>query len=133
MCILLYTKGTDIVVHTYLLNIYSNFGRLYKILLDNGTEFNNPKCNRCSENVHNFLKACLWKHVSSELALNKVTHIALQPIILSQMSIQKRVHSSSCFDQRCIHFNAILKIWHLHKWVVMRAFLLWMFSKIYMH
>ena len=35
-----------------------------------------PWCNRHIENVHNFVKTCIWRHVSSELVLDEVAHIA---------------------------------------------------------
>ena len=35
-----------------------------------------PHGNGCFENVHNFLKMCLWKHVSSELVWDEVVYIA---------------------------------------------------------
>ena len=84
-------------VHAYIVNIYSKFTCLHKILLDNGTEFKSrlftnvastlgmkqifcspyyPWGTRCIENVHNFLKICIRKQVSYEHAWDKVTHIA---------------------------------------------------------
>ena len=95
-CIWLFTKEADKVVHAYLVNVYSKFGGLYKILSDNSTEFRNKlltqvasilemkqlfsspyyaQGNGCIENVHDFLKMCIQKHVSSELALDEVVHI----------------------------------------------------------
>ena len=41
LCIPLLTKEADEVVHTYFVNIYSKFGGLHKILLDNRTQFKN--------------------------------------------------------------------------------------------
>ena len=35
-----------------------------------------PKGNRHIENVHTFLKTCIWKHVSSQLAWNEIDDIA---------------------------------------------------------
>ena len=40
-CILSYTKKDDEVVHTYLGNVYSKFGRSQNILWDNVTELKN--------------------------------------------------------------------------------------------
>ena len=36
-----------------------------------------PQGNGCIENVHKLLMICIWKHVSSELGWDEVTHIAL--------------------------------------------------------
>ena len=91
-CILLFTKEGDKVVHAYVFNVYSMFGGPHKILSDIGTEFKNklfaqvaftlgikevfsspyyPQDNGCIENVYNFQKMCIWKHVPSELAWMK--------------------------------------------------------------
>ena len=40
-CILLFTKQADEVVHAYLVNVYSKFDGLHKVLSGNGTEFKN--------------------------------------------------------------------------------------------
>ena len=93
----LYNKEADLVAHTYIFYIYSVIGRWDNILSHNGTEFKNKlftqaastlrmkhissssyylQGNGCIENLHNFPKTCIWKQVFSELAWDKVTHIA---------------------------------------------------------
>ena len=59
----LYVKGTDEVVHLYLVNIYSEFGGSHKILLDDGTEF----------------KSKLFMQVSSTLEMKQVLSSADYP------------------------------------------------------
>ena len=75
-CIQPNTKEAAEVVHTYSVHTYSKFGRLHKILSDNGTELKNklfmyiasiqgmkqvftspycPQGNECTENVNNVL------------------------------------------------------------------------------
>ena len=49
-----------------------------------------PQGNGCNENVHNILKTCIWKHVSSELAWYEVVHIAFADYHLFKMSILER-------------------------------------------
>ena len=78
--------------------VYSKFGGSIKILSDNGTEFKNelftqiakelgveykiytppyhPQSNGRIEGFHNFLKACLSKHVSSRLEWDDVVPLA---------------------------------------------------------
>ena len=85
-CIPLKTKTAAEVVKAYVDHVYSKFGGSVKILSDNGTEFKNelftnvakelgveykiytppyhPQSNGRIEGFHNFLKACLSKHVS---------------------------------------------------------------------
>ena len=79
-------------------NIYAKFGGSLKILSDNGTEFKNqlfekiakelgmkykiytapyrPSSNGHIEGFHNFLKACISKHVSSQLDWTSVISLA---------------------------------------------------------
>ena len=40
-CLPLYTKETDEIVHSYLVNVYLKFGGSHKVLSVNGTEFKN--------------------------------------------------------------------------------------------
>ena len=97
-CIPLKTKTAAEVVKAYVDNIYSKFGGSIKILSDNGTEFQNelftqvakelgveykiytppyhPQSNGRIEGFHNFLKACLSKHVSSRLEWDDVVPLA---------------------------------------------------------
>ena len=85
-CIPLKTKQASKVLQAYIDNVYVKFGDSLKILSDNGTEFKNqlfekvakklgvkhkiytalyqPSSNGCIEGFHNFLKACISKHVS---------------------------------------------------------------------
>ena len=97
LCILLLTNKVGEVVHDYLVNVYYTFGGPHKSLSDNGTELKNnlfahisftlgmkqvfrfpyyQQVNQNIKTVHNFLKMCIWKHISSELAWDKVAHIA---------------------------------------------------------
>ena len=83
------TKSAAEVLQAYIDNVYAKFGGSLKILFDNGTEFKNklfediskqlgvkykkytlpymPSSNGCIEGFHNFLKACISKHVSVQL------------------------------------------------------------------
>ena len=75
-CILLYTKEADKVMHAYLFQVYSKFGRSHKMFWDNGTEFKNKLFVQVAStfwketgiqyigNVHNFLEKSIWKYVS---------------------------------------------------------------------
>ena len=82
------TKTASEVIQAYIDNVYVKFGGSHKILLDNRMEFKNqlfeniahelgvqykkytapyhPSSNGKIEGFHNFLKACLLKHVSSK-------------------------------------------------------------------
>ena len=90
-CIPLKTKTAAEVVKAYVDSIYSKFGGSIKILSDNGAEFKNelfifthkiytppyhPQSNGRMEGFHNFLKACLSKHVSSRLEWDDVVPLA---------------------------------------------------------
>ena len=88
-CIILKTKAASKVVQAYIDEVYMKFGESMKILLGNGTEFKNqlftdvatmlgvecrvysppyhPPSNKRIEGFHNFLKACMSKHVSKSL------------------------------------------------------------------
>ena len=88
-CIPLKRKQASEVLQAYIDNIYAKFGGSLKILSDNGTEFKNqlfekiakelgvkykiytapyqPSSHGHIEGFHNFLKACISKHVSSQL------------------------------------------------------------------
>ena len=85
-CIPLKTKQASEVLQAYVDNIYAKFGGSLKTLSNNGTEFKNQlfgkiakelgvkhkiytatyrhSSNGCIEGFHNFLKACISKHVS---------------------------------------------------------------------
>ena len=97
-CIPLKSKTAAEVVKAYVDHVYSKFGGSVKILSDNGTEFKNelftqvakelgveykiytppyhPHSNGRIEGFHNFLKACLSKHVSTRLEWNDVVPLA---------------------------------------------------------
>ena len=97
-CIPLKTKQASEVVQAYIDNIYAKFGGSLKILSDNGTEFKNqlfkwvanelgvkyknytapyrPSSNGCIEGFHNFLKACIFKHISPQLEWSSVVPLA---------------------------------------------------------
>ena len=88
-CIPLKTKTAEEVIQAYIDNVYSKFGGSMKILSDNGTEFKNkmfeqiskelgleyklytppyhPASNGKIEGFHDFLKACIAKHVAPQL------------------------------------------------------------------
>ena len=91
-------KTAATVVQTYVDRVYAKFGGSYKILSDNGTEFKNqlfekvskelgvthkkytapysPASNGRIEGFHNFLKACIAKHVSPTLEWDQVIPLA---------------------------------------------------------
>ena len=93
-CVPLKSKQAKEVLQAYIDNVYTKFGGLLKILSDNGTEFKNqlfekiakelgvkhkmytapyhPSSNGRIEGFHNFLKACIAKHVSSQLEWTNV-------------------------------------------------------------
>ena len=121
-CIALYTEETDVVVHAYLVHIYSMFSWSQKILSNNSTEFKNkllesvasplgmnrclvfpyyPSGNWCIENVHNFLKMWIWIHVFPKPVWDDVVHS------LFQMNIPK-AHSSLCLNE--MHIPPLLQL-----------------------
>ena len=97
-CIPLKTKQASEVLQAYIDNICAKFGGSLKILSDNGTEFKNqlfekiakelgvkykiytvpywPSYNGRIEGFHNFLKACISKHISSQLDWTSVIPLA---------------------------------------------------------
>ena len=97
-CIPLKTKTAAEVVKAYVDNVYAKFGGSLKILSDNGTEFKNqlftdvatelgveykiytplyhPQFNGRIEGFHNFLKACISKHVSATMEWDDVVPLA---------------------------------------------------------
>ena len=97
-CIPLKSKEANEVLQAYIDNVYAKFGGSLKILSDNGTEFKNqlfekiakelgvkhkiytapyrPSSNGCIEGFHKFLKACIAKHVSSQLEWTNVIPLA---------------------------------------------------------
>ncbi len=96
-CVPIHDKTADIMVSAYLQEVFTKFRGSMKLLSDNGTEFKNqlfatvadqlglkhifsspyyPQGNGCIENFHNFLKACIWKHLKcNELEWDDVTHL----------------------------------------------------------
>ena len=92
------SKQANEVLQAYIDNVYAKFGGSLKILSDNGTEFKNqlfeqiakelgmkhkiytapyrPSSNGRIEGFHNFLKACIAKHVSSQLEWTQVIPLA---------------------------------------------------------
>ena len=92
------TKQASEVLQAYIDNIYAKFGGSLKILSNNSTEFKNqlfekiakelgvkykiytapyqPSSNGHIEGFHNFLKACISKHVSSHLEWTSVIPLA---------------------------------------------------------
>ena len=97
-CIPLMTKTAAEVVKAYVDNVYAKFGGPLKILSDNGTKFKNqlftdvatelgveykiytppyhPQSNGRIEGFHNFLKACISKHVSANMEWDDVVPLA---------------------------------------------------------
>ena len=97
-CIPLKTKTAAEVVKAYIDNLYAKFGGSLKILSDNGTEFKNqlftdiatelgveykiytppyhPQSNGRIEGFHNFLKACISKHVSPTMEWDDVVPLS---------------------------------------------------------
>ena len=97
-CIPLKTKQASEVLQAYTDNIYAKMCGSLKILSDDGTEFKNqlfekiakelgvnykiytvpyrPSSNGLIEGFHNFLKACISKHVSSQLDWTSVIPLA---------------------------------------------------------
>ena len=97
-CIPLKTKSAAEVVKAYVDNIYAKFGGSFKILSDKGTEFKNqlftdvatelgveykiytppyhPQSDGRIEGFHNFLKACISKHVSANMEWDDVVPLA---------------------------------------------------------
>ena len=97
-CIPLKSKQANEVLQAYIDNVYAKFGGSLKILSDNGIEFKNklfeqiakelgikhkmytapyrPSSNGCIKGFHNFLKACIAKHVSSQLEWTSVIPLA---------------------------------------------------------
>ena len=97
-CIPLKMKQASEVLQAYIDNVYAKFSGSLKILSDNGTEFKNqlfekvakelgvkhkiytapyrPSSNGHIEGFHNFLKACISKHVSPQLDWTNVIHLA---------------------------------------------------------
>ena len=97
-CIPLKTKQANEVLQAYIDNVYAKFGGSLRILSDNGTEFKNqlfekvakelgvkhkiytapyrPSSNGHIEGFHNFLKACISKHVSLKPEWTSVVQLA---------------------------------------------------------
>ena len=97
-CIPLKTEQASEVIQAYVDNVYAKFGGSLKILSDNGTEFKNrlfehvakelgvkyknytapyrPSSNGRIEGFHNFLKACISKHISTQLEWTSVVPLA---------------------------------------------------------
>ena len=97
-CIPLKTKQANEVLQAYIDNVYAKFAGILKILSNNGTEFKNqlfkkvakelevkhkfytapygPSSNGHIEGFHNFLKACISKHVSPRLKWTSVVLLA---------------------------------------------------------
>ena len=93
-CIHIPDKTAPIVVGAYLKHVHHVFGPSRKILLDNGTEFNNklfeelgvehkiysppyrPQLNGRIEGFYAFLETCLAKHVSGNVEWDEVCTLA---------------------------------------------------------
>ena len=97
-CIPIADKSAEVIVKSYIKEVYSKYGGSRKILFDNGTEFKNklfeqvardlgiehevysppyhPALNGRREGFHSFLKACLAKHISNSLEWDDIVHLA---------------------------------------------------------
>ena len=97
-CVPLKTKIVEGVIQAYIDHVYYKFGGLLKMLSDNGTEFKNkifeqvakelgveyklytlpyhPASNGRIERFHVFLKACIAKHVMSQLEWDVLVPLA---------------------------------------------------------
>ena len=97
-CITLKTKQTNEALQAYIDNVYAEFGGSLKIVSDNGMEFKNclfetvakelgmkhkiytapyrPSSNGHIKGFHNFLKACISKHVSPQLEWTSIVPLA---------------------------------------------------------
>ena len=97
-CIPLKSKQANEVLQAYIDNVYAKFSGSLKILSDNGTEFKNQLFEKIAkelgmkhkiytapyhpssyghiEGFHNFLKACIAKHISSQLEWTHVIPLA---------------------------------------------------------
>ena len=97
-CVPLKTKTAEEVIQAYIDQVYCKFGGSLKILSDNGTEFKNklfewiakelgveymlytppyhPASNGHIEGFHEFLKACIAKHVAPQLEWDALVPLA---------------------------------------------------------
>ena len=97
-CVPLKTKAAEEVIQAYIDNVYSKFGGSLKMLSGNGTEFKNkvfeqvakelgleyklytlpyhPASNDRIKGFHAFLKACIAKHVVSQLKWDVLVPLA---------------------------------------------------------
>ena len=109
-CVPLKTKQASEVLQAYIGNVYAKFGGSLKILSNNGTEFKNllfekiakelggkhklytapyrPSSNGRIEGFHNFLKACISKHVSPQLDWTSVI-----PLVCAAYNFLPNEHS----------------------------------------
>ena len=112
-CITLRTKTTEEVIQAYIDNIYSKFGGSIKILSDNGTEFKNkilehvakelgvlhklyttpyhPSSNGRIEGFHTFLKACIAKHIATQLESPFFLMFGRDPILSLNTLLEPKV------------------------------------------
>ena len=97
-CIPIPNKSGPTIIKAYIDNIYTKYGASRKILSDNGSEFKNdlfamvakelgveyrcysppyhPQSNGRIEGFHNFLKACMSKHIAPTKEWDEVVHLA---------------------------------------------------------
>ena len=97
-CIPIKNKSVEEVIMAWRNHISFPFGVCRKLITDNGTEFKNelfntvaeqlgverkiytlpyrPQSNGCIEGFHNFLKTCLFKHISRNREWDDVTPLA---------------------------------------------------------
>ena len=113
------TKTAEEVTQAYIDNVYSKFGGSLKILSDNGTEFKNkvfeqvakelgveyklytlpyhPASNGRIEGFHAFLKACISKHVTSQLEWD-----VLVPLACAAYNFTPNKHSKNPLSFLCL-------------------------------
>ena len=117
-CIPLKIKTSSKVVQTYLDKVYTKFRGSMKILSDNGTECKNncsqmwlpskmwnvkffhpyhPQSNSRIEGFHNFLKACMSKHVSQSLEWDQLIPLACTTYNFLPNEHSKESPLSLCF------------------------------------
>ena len=125
-CEPLKTKQAEEVVQTYIDHIYCMFGGSLKIFTDNGMEYKNELFGKVAkelgvihkqytapyhhasngriEGFHNFLKACLSKHISQMLEWDQVIPLACAAYNFMPSESSKEAHSFSCLVEiLCYH------------------------------
>ena len=132
LCIPLKTKQASEVLQAYIDNVYVKFGGSLKILSDIGTESKNqlfekvakelgvqhkiytapyqPSSNGHIEGFHNFLKACISKHVSPQLewTMSYLWHVQLTTFFPT--NILRNPPSFLCLEE--MQFSLLILYFH---------------------